>query len=129
MRYPHHAPKLDDLESFASRLACGDSFTLGTALAAADPTPDELRCVAYYFDAHTTSNGHDDGSIETAAAVSWATVKRGRDRLAGQPARPSILDPGYIYAGWHDDDVHAVRQWWADTYADADPADTLAMLR
>lgn len=101
-----------------------DGPTFADLLAAADPTADECRFVAYFVTrADPTADG--DPLASTAAAVLFVTTERGRDRLTGQPVRASLLDPGDVPRPWFTDDRDAVRAWWRDAYSDADPVSTL----
>lgn len=128
MQRRHLARRVTDLETLAAALAADDDSdgpTLPALLAAADPTPDELRFVAYFVthaDLDPDPSTDDSGPLSTAAAVLHVTTERGRDRLTGQPERASLLDPGVSPRPWFTDDLDAVREWWRDAYGDADPA-------
>ena len=128
-RRRHLARRVTDLETLAAELAAlaNDGPAFADLLAAADPTPDELAFVAFFIVNAPTGDpsAADCGPLSTAAAVTFTTTERGRDRLTGQPARASLLDPDGVPRPWFTDDLDAVRAWWRDTYGDADPAEAV----
>ncbi|WP_446667058.1 hypothetical protein [Flexivirga sp. B27] len=118
------------LETLAADLAARDDDgpTLADLLAAAEPTDDECRFVAYFLthaDPNADPGTADDWPLSTAAAVTFTTTERGRDRLTGQPPRASLLDPDGVPRPWFTDALDSVRAWWRDGYGDANSRSAL----